>query len=96
MRRKKAELLGDILQRYLRQEGLETPLNEYRLMESWKEVVGATISKYTQNLFIRNQILYVSLTSSALRQNLIMNRSMLVNSLNVKVGAQVIVDIAFL
>ena len=95
MRRKNAELLGDVLMRFLRQEGLETPLNEYRLVESWKEVVGPTISKYTQNLFIKNQTLYVSLSSSALRQNLMMNRKMLVNHLNAKVGAQVIVDIVF-
>ncbi len=95
MRRKNAEQLGDILMRFLRQEGLETPLNEYRLVESWKDVVGETISKYTQNLFIKNQTLYVSLSSSALRQNLMMNRKMLVKHLNAKVGAQVIVDIVF-
>jgi predicted nucleic acid-binding Zn ribbon protein len=74
---------------------LESPLNEYRLVQAWKEVVGPAITKYTSNLYIKNQILYVHLTSSVLRQELMMGRDILVRNLNEKVGAQVIVNIIF-
>ena len=40
MKRSNTELLGDVIRRYLRLEGLETPLNEYRLVDAWKDVVG--------------------------------------------------------
>lgn len=95
MKRNNTELLGDVLRRFLRQEGLETPLNEYRLVDAWKDVVGPTITRYTTNLYIRNQVLYVHLSSSVVRQELLMARSMLVRNLNVRVGSQVIVDIVF-
>lgn len=95
MKRNNTELLGDVLRRYLRQEGLETPLNEYRLVDAWKDVVGPIISRYTTNLYIRNQTLYVHLSSSVVRQELLMARAMLVRSLNAQVGSQVIVDIVF-
>lgn len=95
MKRKNAEAVGDVLLRFLRQEGLETPLNEYRLVSAWKEVVGESINRYTQNLFIKNQVLHVKLSSSVLRQELMMMRKVLVNNLNTKVGSQVIVDIMF-
>lgn len=95
MKRNNTELVGDVIRQLLRQEGLETPLNEYRLVESWKDVVGPAIYKYTTNLYIKNQILYVHLSSSVLRQELLMGREMLVRNLNAHVGAQVIVNIVF-
>lgn len=95
MRRNNAEQIGDVIRKFFRINGLESPLNEYRLVQAWKDVVGPVISKYTSNLYIKNQILYVQLTSSVLRQELMMGRDILVRNLNEKVGAQVIVNIIF-
>ena len=95
MKRNNTEQIGDVIRRLLRQQGLETPLNEYRLVDAWKDVVGETITRYTMNLYIKNQILYVHLTSSVLRQELMMGRDLLVRNLNQSVGAQVIVNIVF-
>ncbi len=95
MRRNEAEQIGEMIRKFFRQNGLESPLNEYRLVQAWREVVGPAISRYTSNLYIKNQILYVHLTSSVLRQELMMGREMLVRSLNQQVGAQVIVNIIF-
>ena len=61
MKRSNTELLGDVIRRYLRLEGLETPLNEYRLVDAWKDVVGPAVTRYTTNLYIRNRVLYVHL-----------------------------------
>ena len=95
MKRDNTEQVGAVIRRLLRQEGLETPLNEYRLVDAWKDVVGETISRYTTNLYIKNQVLYVHLSSSVLRQELMMSRQLLVRNLNAQVGSQVIVNIIF-
>ena len=95
MRRNDAEAIGDMIRKFFRVNGLESPLNEYRLVQAWKDVVGPVITRYTSNLYIKNQILYVHLTSSVLRQELMMGRDILVRNLNEKVGAQVIVSIIF-
>ena len=95
MRRNDAEQIGEMIRKFFRQNGLESPLNEYRWVQAWKDVVGPVISKYTSNLYIKNQILYVHLTSSVLRQELMMGRDILVRNLNERVGAQVIVNIIF-
>ena len=95
MRRNNAEQIGEMIRKFFRQNGLVAPLNEYRLVQAWKEVVGPANTKYTSNLYIKNQILYVHLTSSVLRQELMMGRDILVRNLNEKVGAQVIVNIIF-
>ena len=95
MNRNDAQQIGDMIRRFFRQNGLESPLNEYRLVHAWNDVVGPVISRYTTNLYIKNQILYVHLSSSVLREELMMGRDMLVRNLNQQVGAQVIVNIIF-
>jgi predicted nucleic acid-binding Zn ribbon protein len=95
MRRSKALPVSDLIYRFLREEGLESPLNEYRLIQAWESVLGKAISRYTGQMFIKNQMLHVHLTSPALRQDLQMSRKLLVQRLNDAVGAQVITDITF-
>lgn len=95
MKKNKAEPIGKLIQQFLRQESLESPLNEQRLLDAWPQLLGPAIASYTSNLYIRNQILYVHLTSAALRQELMMGRELLVRNLNQKVGATVITNIIF-
>ena len=95
MRRAKAETLDDILGRLVRQQGLETPLNEYRLKAAWGDVAGRVVEQYTSSVQIYNQVLYVKLSSPALRANLMMVKTDLITRLNEHVGAQVIVNIVF-
>jgi predicted nucleic acid-binding Zn ribbon protein len=95
MERRKTENLTDVLMRFLRQEGLETPLNEHRLIELWEEVAGPTVAKYTLGKRIYNQVLYVQITSAIVRAELQMRRTFYVNELNRRVGSTVITDIHF-
>lgn len=85
--------IGDLLNLYLRSEGLETPLNEYRIIASWGKVMGDTINGYTGNLYIRNSVLYVEIKSSVLRYELAYKRKTIVELLNKFVGARVINDV---
>ncbi len=95
MKRTKATEIGDLIRQFIRNEGLETPLNQHRLISSWGEVMGQGIYSYTGDIFIKNQTLYVKITSSVLRQELTIGRKNIVKRLNDHVGAQVIVDLRF-
>lgn len=95
MRKQKAEQVGMLIHQFLREEGLETPYNEYRLIEAWPEVMGQGIANFTASLQIRNRTLYVRLKSSVLRQELMAGRRLLAYRLNEYVGAQVIDSIVF-
>ncbi|BEG99291.1 DUF721 domain-containing protein [Bacteroides sedimenti] len=95
MKKNNAVQIGDAIRKFLRDERLESPLNEQRLIDAWAVVLGPGIASYTKGLFIKNQILYVHLSSAALRQELMMGRELLVKNLNRQVGAQVITNIIF-
>lgn len=81
--------------RNLRQQGLETPLLQKRIMDAWPAIAGQNVAHYTQETYIRNQTLFVRLTSPALRSDLSMRRQEYVRLLNEYVGNQVIADIRF-
>jgi predicted nucleic acid-binding Zn ribbon protein len=85
--------LSDVLNRALRQEGLETPMLQYRLIDSWESVVGKTAARYTGEKYIRNQVLFVKILNPALRSDLNMMRTDIVNRLNQIVGSRIIIDI---
>ncbi len=93
MFKRQAEPLGTILARVLREQGLETPLQQRRVVDLWEQVVGTNVMRYTGDKFVKNQTLYVKITNPALRQNLSMMRQQLVKRLNEAVGSVVIYDI---
>ena len=97
MFRKNAESIDLILHDFIREQGLETPLLEKRLIDAWPSVIGDFLAAYTDNLYIRNQVLYMHVKSPALRSDLTMSRAQLVNKLNAAVGSSnIISDIKFL
>ena len=95
MFRREVQSIGALIRRNLRAQGLETPLLQKRLVESWPEIAGETIARYTTEVNIFNQTLYVKISIPALRADLSMRRMEFVKKLNDHVGAQIISDIRF-
>ncbi len=93
MRRSKTISLAEAMQDYIKEMNLEGKLNEIHLIESWEELVGKAISSRTSKIYIKDQVLYVYLTSSVVRNELLMLRNALKEKLNEKVGAEVIKEI---
>lgn len=93
MFRREVKSVADVLQQLLREEGLETPLQQKHLIDSWETVTGRIVARYTTEKFIQNQTLYVKIVNPALRQDLAMMRQQLVKRLNEQVGSFIISDI---
>ena len=93
MFRRNVQTLDEVLMKMLRAQGLETPLLQKRLIDAWDTVAGPTVARYTTQKYIKNQTLYVRIANPALRQDLSMMRSHLLQRLNSHVGSMVIADI---
>ena len=85
--------LDTVLQQLMRRHGLETPLQQHRVVEAWETVMGSVVARYTAAKFIDNQTLIVRITNPALKADLQMMRSQLTRRLNEAVGAMVIADV---
>lgn len=95
MFKRSVQSLHDVILQSLRQNGLETPLLQRRLVEAWPTVAGDVIARYTTGAYIRNQTLFVQLRSPALRADLSMRRTEFIEKLNHAVGSRIIYDIKF-
>ena len=85
--------ISDLMRVIIRQNGLETPLLQKRLIEAWDNVVGELIAKYTTEKYIRNQDLCVHIENPALRSEVSMMKTELIRKLNNAVGGQIIREI---
>lgn len=95
MFKRDVQQVKDLILRTIREQGLEMPLLQKRLVEAWPKVAGPVVQRYTLNIYIYNQTLYVRLSNPALRSDLSMQRQELTKKLNDAVGEQVITDIRF-
>jgi hypothetical protein len=75
---------------YFEAMGLSDQINQARIKLQWKNTMGPVIAAKTTQLSIKNKVLYVSLSSPALRKELLYQREKLVKSLNQSVGTTVI------
>lgn len=96
MRRSKTESIAAVITQFLREQGLERPFLEHKLIEAWPRLFGPMIAKYTGTIEIKNGVLFVQIYSAALRQELFLQRFLVVKKLNDEVGAEIISDIRLL
>ncbi len=93
MRRSKTITIAEAMKDYLREMKLEKKLAELNLVSSWEELVGKAISSRTTKVYIKDQVLYVHLNSSVVRNELLMLREVLKEKLNERAGSLMIKDI---
>lgn len=93
MERKEVKKIDSLLHQFVKSNRLEKGLAEYRLMKSWKDLLGITVAKKTKSLRIQNRKLYVTLHSSVVRNELSLIKSSLIPKLNEAAGMDVIDDV---
>ena len=85
--------IKDILSEILNQPVLKKGIGESQILKAWEVVLGSSITKITTNIYIKNGILFVNLNSSIIRSELLLNKEMIIRSLNDYVGFNVVSDI---
>lgn len=83
------ELISDLLKAYK----LDDKLAERRLINSWEEVMGKMIANHTKDLYIKHKQLFITLDSSALRNELFLAKTKIITMLNNAAGQEVINEI---
>lgn len=93
MRRSKTISLAEAMQDYIKEMNLGDKLKEINVIDSWEQIVGKAISTRTSKVYIKEGVLFVHLSSSIVRNELMMIREALREKLNEKAGSEVIKEI---
>ena len=96
MRRKEAQTLDSVLAEWIRENNLEKPLLEHRVVEQWGNILGPLIARYSRDIEVKDGMLRVRITNAALRQELFEQRFRLIQKLNDAVGGEAVKDIRLL
>ena len=85
--------IKEAIAKLLKAYKLDEKLAERRLIHSWEEVMGQMIANHTKDIFVKNKQLFVTLDSSALRNELLLAKSKIIQMLNKAAGSEVINDV---
>ena len=68
MMHRNAQTLGDAIREFFEDNAeLRGKILEIRVIRAWGEILGPMVAQYTRNIYVKDKVLYVSLTSSVLR-----------------------------
>ena len=87
--------LGDIVGKIMKAYGLEKRMKEMDILKGWPEMMGIAVANRTANLRINNRILYISMDSAVMREELLNGKQIILQRVNDFVGERIIDDIWF-
>ena len=94
MKRTKTESIAQIISEVLGEYKIEGKLRESRVIASWGQTLGP-LARPDDELYIKNGVLFARISSAAIRNELSMMRSIIIQRLNEEAGTEVITDIVF-
>ncbi|HIF84323.1 MAG TPA: DUF721 domain-containing protein [Flavobacteriaceae bacterium] len=74
-------------------KSLNSGLNNIKVQKLWQETMGSNVNSYTKEITLKNKTLYVSLSSSVLRQELSYGKQKIVDLINKEIGNEIITKI---
>ena len=82
--------LGDALQEFIKKNKLQKGIDKVNAREAWANLMGSGVNNYTTGVELRGETLFVSLSSSVLREELSLGTSKIIIMLNEELGSDLI------
>ena len=75
-----------VLNKFIEKNSLNSGLNNVKVQNLWKKTMGDNVNSYTNEVILKNQTLYISLSSSILRQELSYGKDKIIELINKEFG----------
>ena len=82
--------MGEALNEFIKANKLEKGMDKVNAKEAWKKLMGNGVDNYTNAVELRNDTLFVSLSSSVLREELSLGKSKIIAMLNEELGKELV------
>lgn len=82
--------LQDVLKDFVNENNLEKGLDKVQVRNAWAKLMGNGINNYTTAIELKNDTLYVQLSSSALREELSYGKQKIIELLNEELGKEIV------
>lgn len=95
MRKHNTQDIKSIIKDLLKESNLDKRFNAQEVVDVWPKIVGSMFAKYTSKVYLKQKVLYVTMTSAAARQELTMAKSHLIKTINDTFNEELVKDIVF-
>ena len=85
--------LGDAISLIFKQEKLDEKYSIFAIRNSWETIVGKTVAKHTTQINYLNGLLYISIDSPIVRNELMYVKESIVKKVNDFVGKQLVKEL---
>lgn len=82
--------MKDALSAFIQENRLEKGMNRIDAQLAWDRLMGNGVSNYTNAVELKGETLYVSLSSSVLREELSLGKTKIVAMLNEELGKDIV------
>lgn len=82
--------MGEALNEFIKANKLEKGIDKVNAQEAWATLMGNGVNNYTTAVELKNDTLFVSLSSSVLREELSHGKSRIIVMLNEELGKELI------
>ncbi|MCB6973235.1 MULTISPECIES: DUF721 domain-containing protein [Butyricimonas] len=93
MKQGKTLTMDELVEMYLEEMGLSRQFKEREVCQVWPEVVGGMIASRTKSIRITDGKIFVSFTSSVVKNEILMVKEGLIKALNDRIGSDIVKDI---
>ena len=85
--------LGDALKQFLQQSRFKGHIQALQIEDAWEQIMGKTIAKYTDKIQIHGTTLYITTSVAPLKQELLYQKSKIVQRVNEALGENVVKEV---
>jgi len=82
--------MGEALNAFIQKNKLQKGIDKVQVREAWASLMGNGVNNYTTAVELQRDILYVSLSSSVLREELSHGKSKIIVLLNEELGKNLV------
>ncbi|MCK9638424.1 MAG: DUF721 domain-containing protein [Prolixibacteraceae bacterium] len=90
MRRSEIHSIGSAIKSFLKESKYDRKVAEVDAVISWEFIIGKPIARATISIYIKNETLYVNLSSSIVRNELFMMRNDIIRAINDHAGRVIV------
>ncbi len=85
--------VGDVLKQIIQTNKLQSGIDQVSVKEAWISLMGNGVNSYTKNVILKENILYVELTSAVLREELSHGKSKIIAMINEELRRDIVKDV---
>jgi hypothetical protein len=85
--------IGDALKQFLNKSKLKNGIRAVQIESVWEQLMGKTISRYTDKIEIINSTLFIRTSVGPLKQELVYQKDKIIERVNEAMGERVITNV---